>query len=68
MPDHKDTKYDRARELAEDALVEYAKGDQARGDKLAAQAVRTDRAAVEDVVRELEEDAENAGVPGRRPD
>lgn len=52
-----DDKHERARTLAEDALAEYAKGDQAKGDKLADQAVRTDRTAVEEVVQELDEDA-----------
>lgn len=53
---------ERARDLAEEALGEYAKGDRSRGDKLAEEAVKTDRAAVEEVVRELEEDARITGV------
>ena len=57
MSGRNDERYDRARDLAEEALSEYAKGDNARGDKLAEQAVKTDRDAVADVVRELEEDA-----------
>ncbi len=53
---------ERARALAEDALGEYAKGDKAKGDKLAEQAVKTDRSAVEEVVHELDEDAQTTGV------
>jgi len=54
MADTKDAKYERARELAQDALTEYAKGDKTRGEQLTEQAVRTDRSAVEDMVREIE--------------
>lgn len=56
---------DRARKLAEDALAEYAKGDKAAGDRLAEQAVKVDRATVEDVVHELEEDAQATHVPDK---
>ena len=56
MSDAKDGNYERARGLAEDALTEYARGDKTKGDKLAEQAVKTDRGAVEDVIRELEHD------------
>ena len=52
-----------ARELSEQALGEYAKGNKAKGDQLAEQAVKTDRAAVEEVVNELEEDARTTGTP-----
>jgi hypothetical protein len=55
--EQKDKGYEQARSLAEDALDQYARGDKAKGDKLAEQAVKTNRAAVEDVVRELEEGA-----------
>lgn len=58
MPDTKDDRYTRARSLAEGAVEQYARGDQAKGDELAEQAVKTDRDAVKDVVQALEEDAE----------
>ena len=50
-------KHERARDLAEQALERYAKGDRKQGDKLAEQAVETDRSAVEEVVAEIDEDA-----------
>lgn len=62
MADTPDERSERARTLTEDALAEYAKGDKSKGDRLAEQAVKTDRATVEDVVRELEEDAKTTGV------
>ncbi len=52
-----DGQHEKARDLAEKALDEYAKGDQAEGDKLAEQAARIDRSAVEEVVQEIDEDA-----------
>ncbi len=52
-----DPKHEKARDLAEAALGEYAKGDDAKGDKLAEQAAKIDRSAVEEVVREIDEDA-----------
>jgi hypothetical protein len=55
MADTKAAKYERARGLAHDALTEYAKGDKTRGEQLAEQAVKTDRDAVEDLVREVEQ-------------
>jgi DNA-binding ferritin-like protein len=57
MSEQNEDRSERARTLTEDAVAEYAKGDKARGDKLAEQAVKTDRATVEQVVRDLEEDA-----------
>ncbi len=56
--------YDKARDLAEAALGEYAKGDDKTGDKLAQQAVKTDKHAVEELVEELDEDAEVTGAAG----
>ncbi|MBV8575989.1 MAG: hypothetical protein JOZ58_13265 [Acetobacteraceae bacterium] len=50
-------RHERARELAEQALEEYAKGDKKKGDQLAEEAARIDRSAVEEVVQELDEDA-----------
>jgi len=52
-------KHDKARGLAEKALGEYAKGDEAKGDKLAEQATKIDRSAVEEVVQEIDEDADS---------
>ncbi len=60
MP-QKDDNYDKARDLAEEALAEYAKGDRETGAKLAKQAVETNRDAAEDVVHDLDEDAETTG-------
>ncbi len=53
-----DDTYEKARDLAEAALGEYAHGNEKKGDKLAEQAVKTDRHAVEELVEELDEDAE----------
>jgi hypothetical protein len=61
MPEQTDPSYDRARDLAETALEEYAKGDKKKGDALADQAVQTDRRAVGDVVNEIDEDAQTTG-------
>jgi hypothetical protein len=49
--------HEQARELAEKALEEYAKGDKKKGDELAEKAAQIDRSAVEEVVQELDEDA-----------
>jgi hypothetical protein len=62
MPDNADKsnhqdKHEIARNLAEDALGAYAKGKKAEGDRLADEAQRTDRSAVEEVLRDLDEDA-----------
>ena len=65
MTDKKDTteaSYDKARDLAEAALEEYAHGDAKEGDKLAEKAVKTDRHAVEELVEEMDEDAANQGA------
>ena len=53
--------YDKARDLAEAALGEYAHGHETKGDKLAEQAVKIDRHAVEELVDELDEDAATRG-------
>ena len=55
------TEHDKARDLAEDALGAYAKGDEKKGDALAEQAKKTDRSAVVEVVEELDEDAASTG-------
>jgi hypothetical protein len=62
MADPKDDAAERARALAETALAEYAKGDKQKGDRLAEQAVKTDRATVEEVVKELEQGAKPGGI------
>ena len=64
MADNKDTEatYDKARDLAEAALEQYAHGDAKQGDKLAEKAVKTDRHAVEELVDEMDEDAANQGA------
>jgi len=50
-------KHEKARQLAEDALGAYAKGDQRKGDRLADEAQQIDRSAVEEVLEDLDEDA-----------
>ncbi len=55
--------YDEARDLAEAALDQYAKGHPRTGDKLAQEAVKTDRHAVEDLVEELGDEPAEAGSP-----
>ena len=64
MADNKDTEatYDKARDLAEAALEQYAHGDAKQGDKLAEKAVKTDRHAVKELVDEMDEDAANQGA------
>lgn len=64
MAEPKD-KHERARELSEHALGEYAEGHAEAGDRLAEQALKTDRSAVEEVVADLEEDARTTGVPDK---
>ena len=53
MADENDKTYDKARDLAEAALEEYAHGNAKKGDKLAEKAVKTDRHAVEELVEEM---------------
>ena len=55
MADEK--RYDKARELAEDALKKAVDGDDKAAEKLAQEAKATDPQAVEDVLQELDEDA-----------
>jgi hypothetical protein len=61
MADEK--KYDKARELAEDALKKTVDGDDKAADKLAQEAKATDPQAVEDVLQELDEDASSEHDP-----
>lgn len=63
MPDTDDT-YDKARDLAEKALDQYAHGNPEQGDKLAEKAVQIDRHAVEELVDDLDEDAKTTGAEG----
>ncbi len=62
------TKNEKARQLAEEALGAYADGDKPRGDKLAEQAQEIDRAAVVEVVEEIDEDAARQGKAGKQTD
>ena len=50
-------KHEEARQKAEDALGAYAEGDKTKGDRLAEQAQKIDRSAVEEVIEEIDEDA-----------
>jgi hypothetical protein len=59
------SEHDKARDLAEDALGAYAKGNEKKGDALAEKAKAIDRSAVVEVVKDLDEDAAATGkVPG----
>jgi hypothetical protein len=53
----KDDKHESARQITEDALGAYAKGDDKKGDDLVEKAKQTDSSAVEEVLDDLEEDA-----------
>jgi hypothetical protein len=55
MADEKN--YDKARELAENALTKSVEGDDEAAERLAQEAKATDPQAVEDVLQELDEDA-----------
>lgn len=55
------SEHDKARDLAEEALGAYAKGDEKKGDALAEQAKTIDRSAVVEVVEDLDEDAAVTG-------
>jgi hypothetical protein len=50
-------RHEKARNLAEDALGELAKGHEDKADKLIEQAKKLDESALEDVVQDLDEDA-----------
>ena len=52
-----DDRHEKARDLAEDALGELAKGREDKADELIEQAKKLDRSAVEEVVQDLDEDA-----------
>jgi hypothetical protein len=53
----KEDKHENARQITEDALGAYAKGDEKKGDDLVDKAKRTDSSAVKEVLDDLEEDA-----------
>lgn len=53
----KDDQHETARQLTEDALGAYVKGDQQKGNQLVEKAKKTDGSAVEEVIRDLDEDA-----------
>ena len=55
------SEHDKARDLAEEALGAYAKGDEKKGNALAEQAKTIDRSAVVEVVEELHEAAAVTG-------
>ncbi len=59
-----DDHYDQARDLAEAALEQYAKGKTDAGDELAEKAVKIDRHAVEELVEDMDEDAKTTGSTG----
>lgn len=60
-----DDSYDEARTLAEEALGFYARGERDTADRMVERAAELDRSAVEDVVRELDEDADARGLAHR---
>lgn len=55
--EQKQDEHEKARDLAEDALGAYAKGDHKKGDQLADKAQELDREAVIEVIRDIDEDA-----------
>ena len=50
-------RHENARQLTEDAMEAYVKGDQQRGNDLVDEAKRTDSSAIEEVLQDLDEDA-----------
>ena len=52
-----DDKHEQARDLAEEALAALDEGDEARADRLIAEAKKLDKSAVVEVVQDLDEDA-----------
>jgi HEPN domain-containing protein len=51
-----DSQYDKARDLTEEALKKAAKGDERAAAQLMNQAMASDEKAVEDVLRDLDDD------------
>jgi hypothetical protein len=54
-----DDKHETAREMTEDALDSYVKGDIKQGDRMVEEAKSTDSSAVEEVLQDLDEDADS---------
>lgn len=52
-----DDRHEKARDLAEDALGELAKGREDEADRLIEEAKKLDKSALEEVVQDLAEDA-----------
>ncbi len=52
-----DDKHEQARDLAEEALAALDEGDEARADRLIAEAKNLDKSAVVEVIQDLDEDA-----------
>jgi hypothetical protein len=52
-----DDKHETARKVTEEALDAYVEGDRKTGDDLVEEAKRTDPSAVQEVLKDLEEDA-----------
>ncbi len=52
-----DDKHEQARDLAEEALAALDEGDEARADRLIAEAKKLDKSAVVEVIQDLDEDA-----------
>ena len=52
-----DDRHEKARDLAEDALGELAKGREDEADRLIEEAEKLDKSALEEVVQDLDEDA-----------
>jgi hypothetical protein len=55
--------YDKARDLAEEALKKTVEGDNETAEELAQKAKATDQQAVEDVLHDLDEDASSEHDP-----
>lgn len=64
-----DDRHQKARDLAEDALGELAKGREDKADRLIDEAKKLDKSALEEVVQDLEEDAgSDPKAAEKRPD
>jgi hypothetical protein len=55
----KGDKHEAARQITEDALGAYSKGNQKKGDDLVEKAKQTDNSAVKEVLDDLEEDKQS---------
>ena len=63
-----DDKHEQARDLAEEALAALDEGDEARADRLIAEAKKLDKSAVVEVVQDLDEDAGSNPDAAKRAD